>query len=65
VRDDRLDLPATVDERTMIACFLDWHRQALIRTCAGLSDDQLRRHAVPSSNLTLLGLVRHLAGVER
>ena len=36
-----------------------------MRTCAGLSDDQLRRRAVPSSNLTLLGLVRHLAGVER
>jgi hypothetical protein len=65
VRDDRLELPATVDERTLLTCFLDWHREALVRTCAGLSDEQLRRHAVPSSNLTLLGLVRHLAGVER
>jgi len=65
VIDDRLELPGTVDERTLLICFLDFHREALMRTCAGLSDDQLRRRAVPSSNLTLLGLVRHLAGVER
>jgi Protein of unknown function (DUF664) len=65
VIDPRLDLPATVDERTLLICFLDFHREALVRTCAGLTDDQLRRRAVPSSNLTLLGLVRHLAGVER
>jgi uncharacterized damage-inducible protein DinB len=63
--DDPLELPATADERTTLVSFLDWHRNALVRKCAGLSDEQLRRHAVPSSNLTLLGLVRHLAGVER
>jgi uncharacterized damage-inducible protein DinB len=65
VLDERLELSATVDERTLLTCFLDWHRQALVRTCEGLSDEQLRLRAVPSSNLTLLGLVRHLAGVER
>jgi hypothetical protein len=31
----------------------------------GLTDDQLRRQAVPPSNLSLLGLVRHMAEVER
>jgi uncharacterized damage-inducible protein DinB len=65
VTDERLELAASADERTVLTCFLDFHRQALMRTCAGLSDEQLRRHPVPSSNLTLLGLVRHLAGVER
>jgi hypothetical protein len=65
VIDERLELPASADERTVLTCFLDFHRQALMRTCAGLSDEQLRMHAVPSSTLTLLGLVRHLAGVER
>ena len=65
VIDERLELPGAVDERTLLMCFLDFHRHALMRTCAGLADDQLRRRAVPSSNLTLLGLVRHLAGVER
>jgi uncharacterized damage-inducible protein DinB len=65
VVDDRLFLPPTVDERTLLTCFLEWHRETLVRKCAGLTDEQLRRRAVPSSNLTLLGLVRHLAGVER
>jgi uncharacterized protein DUF664 len=65
VLDERLELPATADERTVLTCFLDWHRGALARTCGGLSDEQLRLHAVPSSNVTLLGLLRHLAGVER
>jgi hypothetical protein len=62
--DNRLKI-AAADGRTMPTRFLDWHRQALVRKCAGLSDEQLRRHAVPSSNLTLIGLVRHMAGVER
>ncbi len=65
VLDERLELSPTVDERTLLTCFLDFHREALLRTCAGLSDAQLRMRAVPSSNLTLLGLMRHLAGVER
>jgi hypothetical protein len=65
VLDNRLELTAAADERTVLTCFLEFHRDALVRTCAGLTDAQLRRRAVPSSNLTLLGLVRHLAGVER
>ncbi|MFY1692768.1 DinB family protein [Plantactinospora sp. WMMB782] len=65
MHDDRFQLPADADERTLLTCFLDWHRNALVRTCAGLPDEQLRRRAVPTSDLTLLGLVRHLAGVER
>ena len=63
--DERLELPGTVDERTLLICFLDFQRNALERKCSGLSDEQLRRRAVPSSNLSLLGLMRHLATVER
>nr|WP_233160409.1 DinB family protein [Actinophytocola xanthii] len=33
--------------------------------CAGLSDEDLRRRSMPPSTLSLLGLVRHLAEVER
>lgn len=33
--------------------------------CDGLADDDLRRRAMPPSTLTLLGLVRHMAEVER
>jgi hypothetical protein len=52
-------------ERTLLDGFLDFHRATLLWKCAGLTDEQLRRRAVPSSDLTLLGIVRHLTEVER
>ena len=58
-------LGTDADERALLTTFLDRQRGALARKCAGLADEQLRPRAVPPSNLTLLGLVRHLAGVER
>jgi uncharacterized damage-inducible protein DinB len=33
--------------------------------CDGLSDEELRRRSMPPSTLSLLGLVRHMAEVER
>ncbi|MEU8262839.1 DinB family protein [Micromonospora sp. NPDC048999] len=63
--DERFELPATVDERTLLDTFLDYQRDALVRKCAGLTDEQLRLRPVPSSSLSLIGLVRHLATVER
>jgi uncharacterized damage-inducible protein DinB len=52
-------------EREMLADWLGWHRATLLRKCAGLDAVQLARRAVPPSNLSLLGLVRHLADAER
>jgi hypothetical protein len=52
-------------ERTALEQWLDYHRATLLTKCAGLTADQLKQRAVPPSNLTLLGLVRHLADVER
>lgn len=49
----------------IIASNLDYHRATFLWKCEGLSDAQLRRRPVPSSALTLLGLMRHLQGVER
>jgi hypothetical protein len=60
-----MQMPVTADERTILEGFLEYQRDALVRKCAGLTDEQLRMHPVPSSNVTLLGLFRHLAGVER
>ncbi|HSZ49599.1 MAG TPA: DinB family protein [Streptosporangiaceae bacterium] len=51
--------PAAVRE------WLDFHRATLLRKCAGLDDEQLKRASCPPSNLTLLGLVRHMTDVER
>ncbi|HEX2131704.1 MAG TPA: DinB family protein [Actinophytocola sp.] len=49
----------------MLRAFLDYHRATLAMKCAGLSDEDLRRRSMPPSTLTLLGLVRHMAEVER
>ena len=62
----RLQWPVFVaDERTMLEAWLDWHRDTLARKCAGVPAEQLRERAVPPSTLSLLGLVRHMAEVER
>lgn len=49
----------------MLEAWLDFHRITLERKCDGLSPEQLRQCAVPPSSLSLLGLVRHMADVER
>ncbi len=59
------DIPREADERTTLTGFIDWQRATLQRKCDGLTPEQLRRRAVPPSTLTLLGLVRHMADVER
>jgi hypothetical protein len=59
------DVPLTGDDRPILEGFLAWHRALLRRKCAGLTGEQLAECAVPPSNLSLLGLVRHLSKVER
>jgi uncharacterized damage-inducible protein DinB len=63
--DYRTDPPLAGTERATLSAFLDWQRGTLAGKCAGLSDDQLRQRAAPPSSMSLLGLVRHLADVER
>lgn len=62
---DRIDPPAIADERDMLRGYLEFHRATLARKCEGLTDDELRRQSMPPSTLSLLGLVRHMAEVER
>ncbi|MER6622960.1 MULTISPECIES: DinB family protein [unclassified Streptomyces] len=57
--------PAHADERTMLEAWLDFHRATLVLKCSGLKDDQLRFPAASPSSMTLLGLVQHMAEVER
>ncbi|MFF2654713.1 DinB family protein [Streptomyces sp. NPDC058045] len=52
-------------ERAMLEGWLDYHRATLALKCAGLTDAQLRTAPLPPSELSLMGLVRHLADVER
>ncbi len=44
--------------------YLTNYRLTLQMKCQGLSAEQLARQSVPPSNLSLLGLVRHMAAVE-
>ena len=62
---DRVDPPHTGAERETLRAFLDFHRATLAMKCEGLSDEDLGRQSRPPSTLSLLGLVRHLAEVER
>jgi len=59
------EFPLVGDDRPMLEGYLAWHRALLRHKCAGLSGEQLATCSVPPSNLSLLGLVRHMAKVER
>jgi hypothetical protein len=61
----RTEPATTADERSMLEGWLDHLRQTLEMKCEGLDDAQLRTASVPPSTLSLLGLVRHMAEVER
>ncbi|MFL6053973.1 MAG: DinB family protein [Actinoallomurus sp.] len=61
----RIGPPLIGGEREMLRAFLDYHRATLEMKCEGLSDEELRRTSMPPSTLSLLGLVRHMAEVER
>ncbi|MDX2700557.1 DinB family protein [Streptomyces ipomoeae] len=61
----RTEPTVTADERSMLEGWLDYHRETLAIKCAGLDDAQLRTASVPPSELSLMGLVRHMAEVER
>jgi uncharacterized damage-inducible protein DinB len=63
--DPRADPPARMDERATLVAFLRWQRGTLELKCSGLDAAALARRAVDPSTMSLLGLVRHLADVER
>jgi uncharacterized damage-inducible protein DinB len=65
VTTERIGPPLIAGEREMLRAFLDFHRATLAIKCDGLSDEDLRRQSMPPSTLSLLGLVRHMAEVER
>ncbi|WP_415951859.1 DinB family protein [Streptomyces sp. KLOTTS4A1] len=63
--DHRIGPPLTGGERDTLRAFLDYHRATLAMKCEGLGDEELRQRSMPPSTLSLLGLVRHMAEVER
>ncbi|WP_327356512.1 DinB family protein [Streptomyces sp. NBC_01304] len=65
IPDIRIDPPRTGDERETLRAYLDYHRATLAMKTEGLGDEELRKQTMPPSTLSLLGLVRHMAEVER
>ncbi|MBO8183966.1 DinB family protein [Streptomyces spirodelae] len=63
--DNRIGPPRFGTERDMLRAFLEYHRATLAMKCEGLTAEELRQQSVPPSTLSLLGLVRHMAEVER
>lgn len=61
----RTDPPMQAGERTTLTSFLDYFRSTLLEKAADLTDDEARRAACPPSDLNLMGLIRHMAEVER
>lgn len=56
---------ALTDERSTLVEYLRAYRLTLEMKCAGLDAAQLARRSVTPSTMSLLGLIRHLAEVER
>jgi uncharacterized damage-inducible protein DinB len=63
--DPREGGPRLGDERATLNEFLRFQRLTLQVKCDGLDAGQLARRAVEPSTMSLLGLVRHMAEVER
>lgn len=63
--DPRTEPLPRADERATLGAFLNYQRDTLQMKCAGLAPDALAHRVVEHSTLSLLGLVRHLADVER
>jgi uncharacterized damage-inducible protein DinB len=61
----RQEPPYRLGERAMLEAWLEFHRSTLLFKVEGLDDEDRRRRPVPSSALSLHGLVRHMAEVER
>jgi uncharacterized damage-inducible protein DinB len=62
--DDPREDSGSRDERGILEDYLRNYRLTIAVKCAGLTPEQLAARAVPPSSMSLLGLVRHLVGVE-
>jgi Protein of unknown function (DUF664)/SET domain len=52
------------DERTTLEQFLDHYRRAVLTRLNGLTDVQAAAQVLPATNLTVGGIVKHLAAME-
>jgi hypothetical protein len=62
---ERAEQPEDGDERSISFGWLAFHRDALRAKCEGLTAEHLVQRSADPSHLSLLGLVRHMAEMER
>ena len=62
--DTRIEPPLLSGDRESLDGWLDFYRETLLRKIDGLDAEQLCRRSVPPSDLSPIGLVRHLTDVE-
>ena len=61
----REEPPFLLSEREMLEAWLEFHRTTLLMKCEGIDDAGRKSRPVPTSKLSLHGLLRHMAEVER
>ncbi|MBV9283700.1 MAG: DinB family protein [Acidimicrobiia bacterium] len=61
----RIEPPYVLSEREMLEAWLEYHRITLLLKCEGLDDAGRKARPIPTSKLSLHGLIRHCAEVER
>jgi hypothetical protein len=62
---ERPKLPFVGAERALLIDYLEYYRKTVELKCSGVVKEKLSEPTMPPSTMTLHGLVRHLAGVER
>lgn len=63
--DDRPRIPRVAAEREALIAYLEYYRATVEMKCQGLAAEQAGTRSMPPSTMSIHGLVRHLAGVER
>src|ERR1700678_1818958 len=58
-------IPRDGDELTTLKAYLDYYRETFALKLDGVDPGRLSERGVPPSTMSLHGLLRHLAGVER
>jgi hypothetical protein len=54
-----------LENRELLDGWLEFHRATLLMKCEGLTDEQRKVRPIPTSQLSLHGLLRHMGEVER
>ena len=63
--DNRPRIPRVAAEREALVAYLEYYRATVEMKCHDLTPSMARTRSMPPSTLSLHGLVRHLADVER